>query len=232
MPRASRSSEDGNRPVELRGARELCYLLGVTQTRVGQLKKDGIVRPTARDKYDIFQAVPAYCEMLRRGRAAGATGTPGGIEDSKARKAKAEAEMAEREAAKQADELLDAGGVEAVWLELLTRFRSRLLGLKVKLAPLVSVEDEVAACEAIIADHIDSILAELSGADFADSTVDTVEEIERTAVAAIDDGDPSTDTEDEPPEVDEAMFGDGVETSAETDGEPVGGQEQDDLAGG
>lgn len=230
MTKKVKSSDENERPVELRGAREVAYLLGITQTRVGQLVTDKVIEKNARDKYDIFKVVPAYCEMLRRGRAAGATATPGSLDDSKARKARAEAEITERDAAKQAGELLSAVDVEAVWIEGLTRFRSRLLGLKVKLAPLVAVEDEIGVCEAIIDDHIDSILKELSGDSFADDTFNAAAERAAAVAPVVEQPPPEPDDEPEEPLDDESS--DWFEAPAETDSEPVGGQLPDDLAGG
>jgi len=59
----------------------------------------------------------------------------------RARKMKAEAELAEIELAKEREDLIQVDAVRQVWGELVIAAKSRLLSIPAKLAPVVAVED-------------------------------------------------------------------------------------------
>ena len=122
----------------------------------------------------------------------------------RARKMKAEAELAEMELAKLRDETINVEAASIVWGEIVTLAKSRLLGIPAKMAPIVAVEDTPAICKALIEEQVVEVLDELR---------QDVAEWAETASSYLDD-----------------VSGDGVETTTEVDGEPVGGQPPETVA--
>ena len=122
----------------------------------------------------------------------------------RARKMKAEAELAEIELAKMRGETINVEVATLVWGEVLSVAKSRLLSIPAKLAPIVAVEDAPAMCKALIEEQVVEVLDELGG--------DIAVWSEDAGGDADEDG------------------GDGVEATAEIDGQPVGGQPPETVA--
>jgi hypothetical protein len=72
----------------------------------------------------------------------------------RARKVKAEAELAEIELAKEREDLIQVEAVRPVWGELVIAAKSRLLSILAKLAPVVAVEDASATCKYLVEEQI------------------------------------------------------------------------------
>lgn len=191
--------------AEIKGATELAMLLGFSVPRLLQLVDEGVIEKESHGKYDIYKVIPAYCNHVRRSKVA--TSAKGSMDDSQRRKAKAQADMAERESDLQAGTLIPADLVQKRWTGILHKVRQQLLALPTKVAPLVSVETETEACREIVSSQVDGVLQELSG----DNSPDESDAPADSPSGAGGDG-PGTDGGDED-----------FDAATETDGEPVGG---------
>ena len=126
----------------------------------------------------------------------------------RARKMKAEAELAEMELAKLRGETINVDAAAIVWGEVLGVAKSRLLSIPAKLAPIVAVEDAPAICKALIEEQVFEVLDEL-----ADELADEIAAWAEDPGSGVDeDG------------------GDGTETAAEIDDQRVGGHPPETVA--
>ena len=80
----------------------------------------------------------------------------------RARKDKETADKLQLENQVRRGELLEAAEVEAMWSMVLMRVRTRILALPSTLAPLVATEDDRGACYALLHEHCQEALEELS----------------------------------------------------------------------
>ena len=82
--------------------------------------------------------------------------------DAQARKEHAQADIAEMERDKMRGELLRKDDITATVVDIVTTLRARLESLPAQLGPQVAAVSDEAACTAMIADHVEAALAELS----------------------------------------------------------------------
>ena len=144
----------------------IARLLDLTERRVQQLARGGVIPPAARTgpergRYDLVGAVRGYVRYLREQAARAPSGTTDfGVE--RARLVKAKADLAEMDAGARRNDLLPAAEVEEAWIAVLARLRARLLVLPDRLAPLVLEENSIAGARTSIRQIITEALAELS----------------------------------------------------------------------
>jgi phage terminase Nu1 subunit (DNA packaging protein) len=144
----------------------IARLLDLTERRVQQLAREGVIPPAARSgaergRYDLVGAVRGYVHYLREQAARSQSGTADfGAE--RARLVKAKADLAEMDAGARRSDLLPVADVEAAWIAVLERLRARLLVLPDRLAPLLHEETTIAGARASIRVAIAEALTELS----------------------------------------------------------------------
>jgi phage terminase Nu1 subunit (DNA packaging protein) len=144
----------------------IARLLDLTERRVQQLAREGVIPPAARSgtergRSDLVGAVRGYVHYLREQAARSQSGTADfGVE--RARLVKAKADLAEMDAGARRSDLLAADEVEAAWIAVLERLRARLLVLPDRLAPLVHEETTIAGARASIRETLAEALTELS----------------------------------------------------------------------
>jgi phage terminase Nu1 subunit (DNA packaging protein) len=107
----------------------IAKLLKLTERRVQQLAKSGVIPKGARGRYDLVASVQGYIVYLQE-RAAGPASIAGAIDYhvEKARKTRAEADIAEMEVAKRRGSSIDADEVKRAWQLILAEVRANLLG--------------------------------------------------------------------------------------------------------
>ena len=101
----------------------LAAVLGCTTRTVNKLAADGTIPRAGRGRFDIRAAVQAYVVFKTAPAAA----------SDKARREKADADLAELKAAKAAASLLDATDVEREWATILRDVRAALLALPARM---------------------------------------------------------------------------------------------------
>jgi hypothetical protein len=136
-------------------------LLDLTERRVQQLVRQGVIPRGERGRYDLVGAVRGYVRFLRE-QATRAQGGEVDFSAERARLIKAKADLAEMEAALRRGELVPAQRVEQAWTAVLARLRARLLVLPDRLAPLVHEEATLSGARALIRRTIFAALSELA----------------------------------------------------------------------
>jgi phage terminase Nu1 subunit (DNA packaging protein) len=139
---------------------DLAALLGVSRSYVSRLARDGTIAAAARGRYPAA-AVAQYIAFLESGRPAVSAATRSKIEETRrrmlaARTAKAELEIAAAEGA-----LMPLADVERRWLDKGMRMKQRMLSIPSRAAPLVAVQSDPAAAEAVVRRLVEEALAEL-----------------------------------------------------------------------
>lgn len=160
----------------------ICSLLDLSERRVQQLSREGVIPKAERGRYQLEEAVRGYIHYLRDRSLDGGVVS---LEDARKRKLNAEAELAEIELARARADVVAVDDVAAQWDAILGAARMRLLGLPTKLAPIAAIESDQSIVKELIEDGIYTALGELA-AGLRDN--------------ARGDGEPQTDISPEPPE--------------------------------
>jgi phage terminase Nu1 subunit (DNA packaging protein) len=139
----------------------IARLLDLSERRIQQLSREGVIPKAERGQYDLVAAVRDYVAYLRDLAVKAQSGAPDfGAE--RARLIKAKADLAEMEASGRRGELLPAEAVEAAWTAVLARLRARLLVLPDRLAPLCHEETTIAGVRDQIRKAVREALDELA----------------------------------------------------------------------
>jgi phage terminase Nu1 subunit (DNA packaging protein) len=139
----------------------IARLLDLTERRVQQLGREGVIPKAERGRYDLVGAVRGYVRYLRV-QAARVQGGAADFGAERARLVRAKADLAEMDAACRRGELLAASDVEEAWIAVLARLRARLLALPDRMAPLVHQETTIAGVRAQIRQAVGEALSELA----------------------------------------------------------------------
>jgi phage terminase Nu1 subunit (DNA packaging protein) len=124
----------------------IARLLDLTERRVQQLSREGVIPKAERGAYDLVGAVRGYVAYLRAAAVRAQGGAPDfGLE--RARLIRAKADLAE---------------MEAGWTAVLARLRARLLVLPDRLAPLCFEETTIAGVRDQIRKAVREALDELA----------------------------------------------------------------------
>lgn len=139
----------------------IAKLLDLTERRVQQLSREGVIPKAERGRYDLVGAVRGYVAYLREQARAAEAGAPDYAAE-RARLLRAKADLAEMEAGGRRGELIPGAQVEAAWVAVLARLRQRLLALPDRLAPLCHEETTIAGARDQIRRAVREALDELA----------------------------------------------------------------------
>lgn len=138
-------------------AAAVARFLNLSERRIRQLKNEGVIPEYSPGLYDLRAVTLAYIDYKSKGA--------GGSIDfmqEKAKLIKAKREFEELELKKRKNELIEAAEVERIISTMLINFKSRLMSLPSKLAPVVSAESDKTKNFKHIKEATDEALAELS----------------------------------------------------------------------
>ncbi|EGW39175.1 hypothetical protein [Desulfosporosinus sp. OT] len=141
------------------GTSELALVLGLTDSRIRQLERSGIITKIGRGRYELASAVQGYCSYLKEA----ATQTEGLSEKDlldRTRRKKIELEIQIMQG-----ELHRAEDVRRVMNDMLGSFRARCLSIPHKLAPQLVAQTDLPIIQAAIKKDIYEALTELSDYD-------------------------------------------------------------------
>lgn len=148
---------------------ELAEILGLTPTRVGQLKKDGVLKTHGRPSmYEVPESVQGYIEFLRDSM----RGKSPSDRDAESRKAKADADYKEAKARQEELKLAELEGrmhsaedVEAATTQLVYSVRSQLLAMPGRIA--VDAQGKTAAeVSEVVRREVHAVLAGLADYEY------------------------------------------------------------------
>ena len=142
----------------------IAKLLNVSERRVQQMVKEGIIPKAERGKYDLITCVQGYVKYLQD-LAFGKDMVPTDIHTTRARLLAAQAEIAEMEAAEKKERLLDAGKVAGWWAKIVGNAKQNLLAIPSKAAPILLACKTAAEIKAELQAMINEALAGLAEYD-------------------------------------------------------------------
>lgn len=142
----------------------MAALLCITERRVQQLAKEGIIPKGARGNYELIPSVQGYIRYLQEESRQGVGGSQE-FKDSKARLALARAESEEIKLRILKDEIVTVQEVVGAWADILTIFKSRMRSIPSELAPLVRMAKSDGQAQEQLREKIDEALHELSQAE-------------------------------------------------------------------
>lgn len=136
-------------------------LLLLTERRVQQLVKEGVIPKTERNRYELAPAVQGYIRYLQE-RMVGNTAQPLDYQNEKSRLVRIQADKAQIELDHLNEALVPTEEVAKEWESILGDMKSKILSIPSKAAPLLRDEVEIAVIMDILQTFIDETLAELS----------------------------------------------------------------------
>ncbi len=139
----------------------IAKLLDLTEARIGQLWKDGVIsKPLERGRYP-SDAIPQYIKWLRN-KAFGTDIATGDTNKERARLLKNQADEKEMIVAEMRGELISATLVDAESDKAVLAIRNKLLGLPNKIAPLVLSSMDIPEVESAVRNMIYDVLDDLA----------------------------------------------------------------------
>ncbi|CUH39325.1 hypothetical protein JSE7799_02049 [Jannaschia seosinensis] len=142
----------------------IAKLLDLSERRVQQLSREGVIPKAERGQYDLIGAVRGYVRFLRDQAVKAQAGAPDYAAE-RARFIRARADLAEMEAAEKRRTLIAAEQIEAAWIAVLALLRTRLLALPDRLAPQAFDQSTVGDIRNLIRAAIREVLDDLAQPD-------------------------------------------------------------------
>ncbi len=142
----------------------IAKLLDLSERRVQQLSREGVIPKATRGQYDLIGSVRGYVRYLRDQAAKAQAGAPDYAAE-RARFIRARADIAEMEAEEKRGAVIAAEEVEAAWIAVLALLRTRLLALPDRLAPQVQGAATPAAVRDLMRGAVREALEELAETD-------------------------------------------------------------------
>jgi phage terminase Nu1 subunit (DNA packaging protein) len=142
----------------------IARLLDLSERRVQQLSREGVIPKAERGQYDLIGSVRGYVRYLRDQALKAQSGAPDYAAE-RARFIRARADLAEMEAEEKRRSLIAADEIEAAWVAVLALLRTRLLGLPDRLAPQVFDQTTIGDTRTLIRSAIREVLDDLAEPD-------------------------------------------------------------------
>jgi phage terminase Nu1 subunit (DNA packaging protein) len=142
----------------------IAKLLDLSERRVQQLSRKGVIPKANRGQYDLIGSVRGYVRYLRDQALKAQAGAPDYAAE-RARFIRARADLAEMEAEEKRRSLIAADEIEAAWIAVLALLRTRLLALPDRLAPQVFEQSTVGDTRNLIRAAIREVLDDLAQPD-------------------------------------------------------------------
>ena len=151
----------------------IAKLLDLSERRVQQLSREGVIPKAKRGQYDLIGAVRGYVRYLRDQAVQAQAGAPD-YATERARLLRAKADLAEMEREEKRRALIAADEVETAWIAVLALLKTRLLALPDRLAPQAFEKETIGDTRNLIRVAIREVLEELAEPDVQfESNVDT-----------------------------------------------------------
>lgn len=164
-------------------AKVIGQIIGVTDRRVRQLAQEGVVPKHESGSYELVPTIKAYVNYIKVGIDAEEGSDKANLDKEKYLHEKAKREKAELILGEMKGELHDAAIVEEVMSDMLSNFRSKLLSIPSKTAPILLGINDIPEIQEILEEKIFEALQELSDYDpvkfRSEKFIEEVEETEQ-----------------------------------------------------
>ena len=138
----------------------IAKLLNLSERRVQQLSKDGVIPSPEKGKYDLVRSVQGYVKYMQ-GLISGRNLTIDSVSE-KARLIKNQADRTEIELQVLRSKYIPADQTALAWSDLVLSFRAHMLAIPAKLALICSRHNSAAKVEHILQEEIHDALSSLS----------------------------------------------------------------------
>ena len=142
----------------------IARLLDLSERRIQQLSREGVIPKAERGQYDLIGSVRGYVRYLRDQAQKAQAGAPDYAAE-RARFIRARADLAEMEAQEKRRALIAADQIEAAWIAVLALLRTRMLALPDRLAPQAFDQPTVGDTRTLIRTAIREVLDDLAEPD-------------------------------------------------------------------
>ncbi len=142
----------------------LARLFNLTERRLQQMAREGIIPKPEKGKYDLIGCTRAYIKYLQE-RATGRDIEPQDAYLERARLLKAQADKTELEVKSLNGQVIPSEQVELLWSGLVASFRLRMLAMPVRCALRVMNLKTYPEIETCLREHVHEALNELSRYD-------------------------------------------------------------------
>jgi len=142
----------------------IARLLDLSERRVQQLSREGVIPKAERGQYDLVGSMRGYVRYLRDQALKAQAGAPDYAAE-RARFIRARADLAEMEAEEKRRALIAAEQIEGAWIAVLALLRTRLLALPDRLAPRAFEQSTVGDTRTLIRAAIREVLDDLAQPD-------------------------------------------------------------------
>jgi len=136
--------------------KQLCSALQISQQRISQLCKGGVLPQPEDGKHDPFKAVPAYISFISQ-RVAG-----GDLKGARIAKYAVETALRELELKQKSSELISRSAVENEFFTIARSVRDNFQNLPIRTCGLVAAERNQQRCYEILATEVQQILEGLT----------------------------------------------------------------------
>ncbi len=162
-------------------ASTIAKLFNLTERRVQQLAKEGVIPKAERGKYDLVGATRGYIKYLQD-RALGQHAAPTDLQAEKLRLTAATADEKELQVAQLRGDLIPAHVVSNLWGDMVGAMRARLLALPPRLASKAIAATGLREIEDFARTEVYAALTEL--ADHAEDSANIPADLETDSAAA------------------------------------------------
>lgn len=140
----------------------ISQLLKLSERRVQQLVKDGILPRPAKGEYDAIACIHSYIDYLKK--LAQGNGELS-LTEERTRYTKYQADIAEITLRKERGQIIDTQIAMKVWGEVVTSVRQKLLGMPTRLAPLIATSQSIPEIKDRLDHAIEEVLNEFTNPD-------------------------------------------------------------------
>jgi len=147
----------------------IAKLLDLSERRVQQLSREGVIPKATRGQYDLVGSVRGYVRYLRDQAVSAQAGAPDYAAE-RARYIRARADLVEMEANQRRGALIAADDVEGAWIKVLALLRTRVLALPDRLAPQVHSVSSLAETRNLLSVNLREALEDLVNSDVQPET--------------------------------------------------------------
>jgi len=142
----------------------IAKLLDLSERRVQQLSREGVIPKATRGQYDLVGSVRGYVQYLRDQAVSAQAGAPDYAAE-RARYIRARADLVEMEAAQRRGALIAVEDIEVAWIKVLALLRTRVLAVPDRLAPEVYAAGSLADTRKLLGKSLRAALEDLANSD-------------------------------------------------------------------
>ena len=142
----------------------IAKLLDLSERRVQQLSREGVIPKATRGQYDLIGSVRGYVHYLRDQAVSAQAGAPDYAAE-RARYIRARADLADMEAAQRRGALIAVEDIEVAWIKVLALLRTRILAVPDRLAPEVYAAGSLADARNLLGKSLRAALEDLANSD-------------------------------------------------------------------